>query len=433
MKGGQLKDDADLSKLSIKPNHAFMMLGTAGELPKGPEKPIQFLEDLSESQVEKVSDTPSGLVNLGNTCYMNSTLQALRTIPELKDGLAKHATSRIDLTAELKALYRVMDSSSRSSVPATFLNSLRGSFPQFAERGDDGHFKQQDAEEVWSQLLTVLRDTLTVDGDNDTAIVNKYMSGTFETEMKSEEAPEEPTTKGTESFLKLDCHISISTNYVRDGLLAGLEEKIEKNSVTLGRNAEYKKTKRVTRLPKYLTVQFMRFFWRRDTQKKSKILRKVVFPRELDVTELCSDELKKKVIPVREKIQEYRKEEEDQRRSAKKARLEPGSSKRADPITDEQRATFRAEVDKVTDESLKADDGCNPSALYELSAIVTHQGANADSGHYQCFVRNFKEEGMWWKFNDDKVSLVDETKIDQLAGGGESDSALILLYRSASV
>lgn len=411
-----------------------MMMGTAGELPKAPEKPTKFLEDMTDTQIATVSNLPSGLVNLGNTCYMNSTLQALRTIPELKEGLSKHQTTSIDLTAELKALYRAMDTTSRSTVPVTFLTALRNRFPQFAERGDDGHFKQQDAEEVWTQLLTVLRDSIKVEGDRSTPLVNQIMAGTFETEMKSEEAPEEAPRKGTQEFLKLDCHISISTNYLKDGLLAGLEEKIEKHSETLGRNAEYKLTKKVSRLPKYLTVQFMRFFWRRDTQKKSKILRKVVFPRELDVTDLCSEDLKKKVIPVREKIQEFRKEEEDQRRSAKKARLEPGTgSGRVDPITDEQRAKYRAEIDSVTDESLKADYGCNPSALYELTAIVTHQGASADSGHYQCFVRDMEEEGKWWKFNDDKISSVDDTKIDALAGGGESDAALILLYRAADV
>lgn len=414
-----------------------MMLGTAGELPKAPETPTKFLEDMTDNQIAQVSNTPSGLVNLGNTCYMNSTLQALRAIPELKEGLADHnINGSIDLTAELRALYRAMDTTSRGTIPVTFLNALRGRFPQFAERGDDGHYKQQDAEEVWSQLLLVLKDTLKAKDDESTPIITKYMSGEFETEMKSDEAPEEAPSKGTEAFTKLDCHISISTNYLKDGLLAGLEEKMEKYSATLDRNSEYKKTKKVSRLPKYLTVQFMRFFWRRDTQKKSKILRKVVFPQELDVTDLCSDELKKKVIPVREKIQEIRKEEEDTRRSAKKARIEPSTSvggKRSDPITDEKRAEYRAQIDEVTDASLKADDGCNPSALYELSAVVTHAGASADSGHYQCFVRNFEEEGMWWKFNDDKVSLVPESKIETLSGGGESDSALILLYKAADV
>lgn len=74
----------------------------------------------------------------------------------------------------------------------------------------------------------------------------------------------------------------------------------------------------------------------------------------------------------------------------------------------------------------------NPSSVYELQAIITHQGSSADSGHYQAFVKNEKDlEGeSWWKFNDNKVSSVNRDKIEALAGGGESDSALILIYKA---
>ena len=40
----------------------------------------------------------------------------------------------------------------------------------------------------------------------------------------------------------------------------GLEDTIEKQSPSLGRNAQYKKMSRIARLPGYLTVQFVRFF-----------------------------------------------------------------------------------------------------------------------------------------------------------------------------
>ena len=43
------------------------------------------------------------------------------------------------------------------------------------------------------------------------------------------------------------------------------------------------------------------------------------------------------------------------------------------------------------------------------------------------------EEEKWWWFNDDKVQEVDSEKIETLSGGGESHTALILLYRAVEL
>jgi hypothetical protein len=52
VKGGQLKDDTDLSKLGAKPGQTFMMMGTplgAGVLQR-PKEAIKFVEDMTEAE-----------------------------------------------------------------------------------------------------------------------------------------------------------------------------------------------------------------------------------------------------------------------------------------------------------------------------------------------------------------------------------------------
>jgi len=65
----------------------------------------------------------------------------------------------------------------------------------------------------------------------------------------------------------------------------------------LDRDALYKKTSRINKLPQYLYVNFVRFYWKQESASagtaatKAKILRNVAFPRILDVFEFCTPEL----------------------------------------------------------------------------------------------------------------------------------------------
>lgn len=503
VKGGQLKDDTPLSSLNAKPGQTFMMMGTpsgdqaAKDLGR-PKETMRFLEDMSEAEAAKAEGaTPSGLQNLGNTCYLNSTLQTLRGVPELQQALQTYKPgartggsglgdlsnfglgglgASMDLTASLRDLFKQMSETQEGFPPLMFLNSLRNAFPQFAQRDRNGHgYAQQDAEEAWSQIVAQLRQRLMVkEGDGDSSpevsFIDKYLAGNFEsvTECDEDAAKQvgEQPSQSSDIFYKLDCHIGKDTNHLHDGIMAGLEEKIEKHSPTLDRNSIYTKRSRVARLPKYLTVHFVRFFWKRETQRKAKIMRKVSFPDELDAVEFCTDELKSQLVPVRNKLREVRKEETDAERSRKRQKIahkqeeekkeESGSSmepmqkkkaaaerkesKESDTaMTDayktdadyeaETAASIQAaknELAALVDAKTAAESGTNKSGLYELRGVITHQGASADSGHYTAYVKKQNngdtktEDGKWWWFNDERVTEVEAEKIETLAGGGES-------------
>lgn len=527
--GKMVKDDTPLSSLKLKPGALITLIGhpSAQVVAEVPKEKMKFAEDMTEAELaQQEGATPAGLQNTGNTCYANASLQVLRTIPELQealktytaapaagqssqlfspDQLRQHGIGGLgggsDLTGALRDLYQQMSETQHGFPPIMFLTTLRQKFPQFNEKAKSGHgYAQQDAEEMWTNLVTTLRDSLKLkDEDAHKNWVEKYMGGKFEVNMTCDDAPEEEAVVNTEDFNTLKCNIQVDTNHLREGLSLALDEKIEKNSPTLGREATYTRKYRINRLPKYLPVHMMRFFWRRDTQKKTKILRKVTFQHEIDLLEFCTEDLRKKLIPVRDKIREVRKEEEDverakkrQKRMRKEAEENGDSNVRSDEPLQKKKEkekerelkakgpdgegelaaekkqaggsqdvemadgeTFKTdeEIDRekaeqilaskkellsLVNEDMRKDSTAGQTGLYELRGVVTHQGSSADSGHYTAYVKKSapagkEEDGKWWWFNDEKVQEVESEKIETLAGGGESHSALILLYRAVEL
>uniref|UniRef100_A0A0D6QSB9 ubiquitinyl hydrolase 1 n=1 Tax=Araucaria cunninghamii TaxID=56994 RepID=A0A0D6QSB9_ARACU len=437
VKGGLLKDDADWNTLGLKEGQRLMMMGTADEVVKAPENGPVFVEDLpEEEQVATVGHT-AGLSNLGETCYMNSTIQCLHSVPELKSALQKYTYSGrsndLDplshlLTVAIRDLFGELDRSVRPVAPMQFWMALRKKYPQFSQQ-HNGLFMQQDAEECWTQIIDTLSESLKSPDSRDNVEAVKALFGIeLMSKVRCGESGEESSE--TESVYSLKCHISHEVNHLHDGLKQGLKSELEKASPALGRNAVYLKESRVNSLPSYLTVQFVRFFWKRKSNQKAKILRKVDYPLELDVFYFCSDEL-------REKLKEPRQILRDQE-SVKFGLI---SKENQNDSKDKNVGTSNAEVSNTNSSSdsnaaegkqgMDTDKKKQLTGIYNLVAVLTHKGRSADSGHYVAWVK--QENGKWIEFDDDNPIPQREEDITKLSGGGDWHMAYILLYKARTL
>jgi len=368
-----------------------------------------------------------------------------------------------------------MSRSTGGVMPLAFLTVLRDAVPQFSERSRTGNsYAQQDAEECWTQLTTRLRDVPGVSRSGSSAsrstFIDQHLTGTLVRTLSSPEAPEEQPSVVEENVSKVECNISLNTTFMISGIMEALNQTVVKHSPTLGREATYNSSSRLSRLPSYLTIHMVRFTWRRDIGKKAKIMRKVKFPTEFDALDIVTDELREKMQPVTRKRTEIEKARDERRKVRKRTKAvapaaqppnaDPGSTTEANaensgggdvemseapapqPAASEElhpeewcREREKAELEALIDPSIKADLGASQTGLYDLVAIITHKGAAADSGHYIAFVArqalSGKEEDQdWIKFDDDKVSVFPAEKLATLDGGGEDSSAYVLLYRS---
>ena len=423
LKGKVLHDENSISL--IPPNSLISMLGIPpknASLVEQQKKPgVIFEEDLTKEQKiqilrEQGEEKVFGLINLGNTCYLNSTVQCLGRVKELRESLKDyciknpHSSSSFDASKKLTyawgSTYRMLDNATEAVTPLSLVEVIRNINPMFAE-SQNGVCKQQDADECVSLMLNNIHDTLKTPGDKSDVfskiLIDELFGIEMQIKMKNVEDITEVKNK-KELLYKLICYIDSSTLELVEGLKKSLKENIDLFSDKLQRNTVFEKSQQINRLPNYLTVQFMRFYWKQANTLtgakggKSKILKSVIFSKIIDLYDMCTEETKE-LLNIGRKIEsKLMKDDKD----------------------------FKIE-------NVKREEGKEyvPTGRYQLISVLTHQGRSSESGHYIGWVH--KMDDKWLKYDDSEVTMVTTNDVLELKGGGDWHMAYICFFRQLEV
>lgn len=392
-KGKQIQDDT-WGDLALKDGVTLLLMGSQEVIPTAPENKTVFVEDLSENKLTEMLNLPAGLENLGNTCYINATIQCLKTVPEfckkVRECEVTDASEGSLIAQTLKVVYDSMEN--HAVVEPTFLvSAILKAIPRFAENQHNGVFQQQDANEFWTELLRLLRKMMKpienpIQDESSPkyeSFIDQYFGGTIEATLKCTETDEEEPTTSKDSFLQLSCFINADVKYLLSGLRAKLEEQLTKHSPKLNRDATYLKSSKISRLPSYLSVQMVRYVYKERESINAKILKDIKFTMSLDVYELCTPELQQQLLPMRSKFKEF----EDRLCEAK-----VNQGDQAKKATGANDANKEEENKYVYPTYFKHDLGSNNSGYYELQAVLTHKGRSSSSGHYVGWIKRNKSE-----------------------------------------
>jgi len=348
---------------------------------------------------------------------MNSSLQCLHSIEELKEPLSKFTkisenNSESIMVSATKDLWKQIDVSRTSVSPMALWLQLRTNFVRFDEQVRPGIYQQQDAEEFWGIMITSLRSKLP-SGNTHKGVVQSLLEIEMEETYTNVEDKTEIVNKNS-NHTKLICNIDDKIDYTTEsldrlfgvGILEEKKEIVEFSSKKSGKNTQFIRDLRISKLPKYVTLHYSRFYAKKKEGEiiSVKINRVVDIPFTIDMYKYCTPNLQ--ATFKREAIIDNKKKE---------------------IVVEEKR---KQEEEMVVEDDVKSEP--NLTGIYDLWAVLTHQGRTLQGGHYVAFVRQSADENDWLLFDDEKVSSKKSIDVKNLSGAGGADShiAYMCFYKA---
>ncbi|ORZ32200.1 hypothetical protein BCR44DRAFT_1440664 [Catenaria anguillulae PL171] len=334
----------------------------------GQPLPATVLFPKSDVQLKHTvaSRAPAGLQNVGNSCYCNSTLQAVLSLPPLANVFRSQAHSSACSSREcyfcvLQDLFKSMNSGVRALLPKTILKRMSKIGREFSP------FHQADAHEFLCKLLEKVESSLQAPhkslnldyASRHTTLLHQIMGGWSQSEVRCPKCPYSSKTFTLDLSTPLEIPAGVDSldkalhKYTSpETLCTGNEWKCD------GCKRRVNASKRITfhQAPAVLTLQLKRFAYS-PRGGRVKINKPVAFAGELDLSPYMSHGL----------------------------------------------AGAKATGKRVT---------------YGLQAVIVHQGS-AHGGHYYAYIK--AANGVWFEMNDESVRQVSVQTVLQA-------NAYVLMY-----
>ncbi|XP_045076611.1 ubiquitin carboxyl-terminal hydrolase 37-like isoform X2 [Coregonus clupeaformis] len=395
-----------------------------------PQRPISAARSLT---LPRASSATRGLPNIGNTCFLNATLQCLLVLPYFSKEILRQ--EQLWSSSPFSNLLRALSDVHRSGLPDSGANQASKAVlmwkVKYSLSGQDLKYlgdSQQDAHELLVNMLCQLKEegmTLKMLGVSYTCPVSQ-----LEFQLVSVRTC---TSCGRESSTREDYNnLSLDFSPERTMLSSlALTFKGEKVEFTCEgcKGLQASKVEQFHTLPLVLVLHLKRFGGPGGLEKLEAPL---LFPPELRLSDLCGDmvptlhiaspqALTNQAPSIQVSIPQTKTSQVSSPQTlTSQVSSPPGQAKDSALCcsgSNDQEPGKVLQTASVKQQPVKSVNG-----YYQLTGVISHLGGLANSGHYVSDILN--ASGNWLCCNDSQVSMSNEATVLKT----RARSAYLLFY-----